>query len=195
MPWRWATHALGLRPAYTGTTLAEQRALGRYAAGRKRLVEIGTDEGANSINLRSAMHPDGVLYLVDPYKVGRLGVNFSLLIAKREVSKSNNGRVVFVRQSSHEAALRWDGMVDFVFVDGDHSRERVLQDWLDWSPHVSLEGFVAFHDANVFPGGWTEPSWGPVQVVAEIIGGRHGAGTRFDVAEIVDSLVVLRRVS
>ncbi len=195
MPWRWATHALGLRLAYTSTTPAEQRALMRHAAGKKRLVEIGTDEGANSLNLRSAMHPDGVLYLIDPYRPGRLGVNFSYLIAKREVSKSRNGRVVFVRQSSHQAALAWHEAVELVFVDGDHSRDGALRDWLDWSPCVSAEGLVAFHDANTFPGGWVQPSWGPVQVVAEIIEGRHPAGGRFEVAEIVDSLVVLRRVS
>lgn len=195
MPWRWVTHALGLRRAYTSTTLAEQRALRRYAAGKKRLVEIGTDEGANSLNLRSAMHPDGVLYLIDPYKPGRLGVNFSYLIAKREVSKSGNGRVVFVRQPSHQAALGWHEQVDLVFVDGDHSRDGALRDWLDWSPYVSAEGLVAFHDAHVFPGGWPEPSWGPVRVVTEIIEGRHSTRGRFAVAEIVDSLVVLRRAS
>lgn len=194
MPWRWATHALGFRPAYTATTEREQRALQRHASGKKRLVEIGADEGANSLNLRSVMHSDGVLYLIDPYRPGRLIVNFSYLIARREVSKSSNGRVVFLRQPSHEAALRWSGAVDFAFVDGDHSRDAVLRDWLDWGPHVSPRGLIAFHDANVFPGGWTEPSSGPVQVVAEIIEGCHDVGGRFEVAEVVDSLVVLQRL-
>lgn len=187
-------HALGLRRAYTGTTPMEQQALRRHAAGKRRLVEIGTDEGANSLNLRSAMHPGGVLYLIDPYGPGRLRVNFSRLIAKREVSKCGNGRVVFLRQASHEAVRGWSEAVDFVFVDGDHSRGAVLQDWLDWSPHVSAGGIVAFHDANVFPGGWTEATWGSVQVVTEIIEGRHGVAGRFEVAEIVDSLVLLRRM-
>lgn len=158
-------------------------------------MELGTDEGANSLNLRTAMHPEGVLYLVDPYEPGRLGVNFSFLIARREVSKSRNGRVVFVRKSSQEAALDWRGEIDFVFIDGDHSREGALRDWLDWSPHVTETGLVAFHDAHVFSGGWAEPSWGPVRVVAEILEGRHAVGGRFEVAETVDSLVVLRRES
>lgn len=193
MPWRWAAHALGLRRAYTSTTPAEQRVLMSCAAGKKRVVEIGTDEGANSLNLRSAMDPGGTLYLVDPYPPGRLGVNFSQFIAQREVSKSANGRVLFVRKSSHEAALEWSESIDFLFVDGDHSREGALRDWLDWSPFVPAGGLIAFHDANVFPGGWTDASSGPVQVVAEIIEGRHAGSDRFEVAEIVDSLVVLRR--
>jgi len=193
MPWRWLGHALGLRRAYTGTTPAEQQALLRLAGGKKCLVEIGADEGANSLNLRKAMHPDGALYLIDPYKPGRLGVNFSYLIAKREVSKSDNGRVVFIRQLSHQAALGWHDAIDFLFVDGDHSRDGALRDWLDWSPHVYAGGLVAFHDAHVFPGGWTQPSWGPVQVVEEIIEGRHSVGGHFEVSEVVDSLVVLRR--
>jgi predicted O-methyltransferase YrrM len=196
MPLRWLAHALGLRRAYTGTTLAEQAALTRWARGRRSLLEIGTDEGANSLNLRRAMDQMAVLYLIDPFVPGRLGVNFSYLIARREVAKCDNGRVVFLRKKSEDAAKDWHEPLDLVFVDADHSKEAALGDWRSWAPHLVVGGVLAFHDARLFAGGWTEESWGSVQAVREILDRKHPLpGKAFDVLEMVDSLVALERVT
>lgn len=39
------------------------------------------------------------------------------------------------------------GGVDFLFIDGDHSYDSVLTDWLLYAPLVRSGGWVAFHDA------------------------------------------------
>ena len=194
MPLKWLGHFLGLRTAYSGTTAAERLALARHAAGRKTLVEIGVDEGLNSLNLRRAMAPDGTLYLVDPYPSGRLGFNFSSLIAHREVPKSDNGSVIFVRSFSYQAALNWDKPLDFVFIDGDHSYEGVRRDWEDWSPNVRRGGLIALHDSCTFPGGSPTEDSGPVRLVKEISTGHQvPSAADFRLVETVDSLSVFER--
>lgn len=194
MPIRWAGHLLGLVPPYTGTTASEQEALRRWATGRTVLVEVGSDEGLNSLNLRKAMRESAVLYLVDPYAGGRLGVSFSYLIAKREVAKCDRGTVRFVRLRSHEAAVQLDLAVDFLFVDGDHAYERVIGDWNDWAPKLVPGGVAVFHDSRVFEGGWTLPDAGPVRLMEEIRSGRQRIeGMDFEFVDVADSLSVLRR--
>ena len=61
------------------------------------------------------------------------------------------GRYVAVRGNSHDpyvrAALRC-GVVDLLFIDGDHSYAGVMQDFLDYRPFVRRGGAVAFHDIS-----------------------------------------------
>lgn len=53
----------------------------------------------------------------------------------------------FMRMTSIEAATRVpDGSLDFVYIDGNHLREFVLEDLEAWSPKVRRGGFVAGHD-------------------------------------------------
>ena len=65
---------LGLAKAETQTSEAERDCLARVAAGKKRLVEIGVWHGVTTCRLRKAMCPDGLLFAVDPYPVGRSGL-------------------------------------------------------------------------------------------------------------------------
>lgn len=40
----------------------------------------------------------------------------------------------------------WDGCIDVLFLDGDHTLEGVARDWNMYSPLVRPGGIVAFHD-------------------------------------------------
>jgi len=43
----------------------------------------------------------------------------------------------------------WDiGQLDFLFIDGDHSREGVWADFRLYSPLVRAGGLIAFHDVS-----------------------------------------------
>src|SRR5271170_882466 len=142
---------LGLTEAETQTSDKERICLSRFAAGRKRLVEIVSWHGVSSSCLRHAMASDGVLSLVDPYPVGRFGFSAQRLIALKEVSKVRNGRVRWVRMTGADAGRQFaatgEPAVDFIFIDGDHSYDGLRQDWEAWSGLVAPGGFIALHDS------------------------------------------------
>ena len=101
-------------------------------------------EGGGAWEIRQAMDARGKLLLVDPYRLGRLGVNLSRVIARRLVEGMNHrGQVVWIRKTSQEAAANWEEPIDFLFLDGLHSFEAVQTDWKAWSPHVRPGGSVA----------------------------------------------------
>lgn len=182
----------GLALAETQTSAAEQACLERQAHGRGRLVEIGTWHGVNTARLRRVMTPDGVLWAVDPYPKGRLGFSMQRVIARREVARVSNGRVVWVRTTGKDAARRYaaeaNPPVQFLFVDGDHSYEGLRGDWEGWSGLIADDGVVALHDSRPTPARPIEGS-GSVVYTRDVI--LHDP--RFEVAEVVESLTVLRR--
>lgn len=180
---------LGLDPAHTQTTGREQAVIQRWAQGRRRLVEIGVFEGFTSRLIRAAMAPDGVLWCIDPFTRGRLGLSYGLAIAQAELRRTTNGTASIVRQYSHEAVCGWKETLDYVFIDGDHAYEGVRRDWKQWSPFVSAGGVVLFHDSNQTLGGHVEAHHGPCRVVQEI----RDCGGSFAVVEVCDSLTVVQR--
>ena len=181
--------ALGLRPAVAEHSQAEAQLLMRYAAGARTVVELGVSEGGSAAELRSVMSPAGRLYLVDPYKRGRLGVAMARIVARRLVKAIHRARVTWLRRCSDEAARGWRRPIDFLFIDADHSYERAASDWRTWAPFVRPGGHVALHDSVVFAGGWTDERSGPVRLLEEIR--RSNAG--WTLVDQVDSLSVLRR--
>ena len=199
-PEMWTSRAMkhpffawaGLRPLIAQHTAAEHRALEKYAQGRKSLVEIGVAEGASAVALRTAMSPEGTLYLVDPFHLSRVRtLNFLRRAARRVVSEKAGPKTTWIEAFSHEAVVAWNRPIDFLLIDGDHREEAVEQDWNDWHPHVMEDGIIAFHDARLFPGGWTSPEYGPVRFVDRAF--RNKPSSSWEILEEVDSLVVVRK--
>jgi predicted O-methyltransferase YrrM len=182
----------GLAGPTTQTTADERNCLARHATGRTRVAEIGVWHGVTTCVLRRAMDATGLLYAIDPYHVGRLGVSFQRLIARREVGRVPGGRVEWLRMTGADAArylaANDPAPVDFVFIDGDHSFEGLQADWEGWSPLVAVGGLVALHDSRSSPSRNIDDA-GSVRYTSTII--RHD--TRFEMVEEVDSLTVLAR--
>lgn len=153
---RWALWNIGLLAPETQTTTSERQCLARYAAGRRRLAEIGVYNGVTTLVLRRVMASEGVLYAVDPFPSGKLGFNIDELIARHTVNQSTNGAVEFVKMTGAEAAKRHIEMrfppIDFIFIDGDHSWSGIHADWTNWSPLLMTHGIVALHDSRSYPG-------------------------------------------
>jgi len=183
---RWARYRIGLAQADSQTTLPERACLSRHAAGRRSLVEIGVMHGATTALLRSVMSADGIVTGIDRHPPGRLLVSFERLTAQREVARHARGRVVLLREWSHEAARHWTEPIDFLFIDGDHSWTGVERDWRDWSSHVVPGGLVALHDSRPMP---DRDLLDSVRFTTEVV--LHDR--RFGVVDAVDSVTVLER--
>lgn len=183
---------LRLRPPAGQHTPAEADALARYAKGCKSAVEIGVAEGVSAAVVRSAMDPAGRLWLVDPY-LSKYPISAAHLVARRTVGAATGDAVEWVRSLSHEAAETWNQPLDFVFIDGDHSEEACLQDWLDWSPWVRPGGVVIFHDSATGPGSQARPDWGPVLVVDALFRRAETMIAGWSLVEETDSITVVQR--
>ncbi|MBI4503063.1 MAG: class I SAM-dependent methyltransferase [Gemmatimonadetes bacterium] len=184
---------LGLARAETQTTEAERDCLARHAAGRQRLVEIGVWHGVTTSRLRAAMASEGQIFAVDPYPAGRLGFSAQRYIARREVRKSKNGHVRWLRSTGAEAGRAFvmlkEAPVDFVFIDGDHTYVGLREDWEAWNGLVEPGGVIALHDSRSTPERDIEKA-GSVRFTREVI----LKDPRFTEVDAVDSLTVLRRV-
>jgi predicted O-methyltransferase YrrM len=187
--WRSSTvvGALRLRPAIAQVSADEGRLLERCAAGAGSIVEIGIAEGGSAWHLRRALDPDGTITLIDTYPTV-LGMNMSRVIARRLVEGVDRGRAEWLRMRSDEAVRGWTRAIDFLFIDGDHAYEAVRSDFEDWSPHVTPDGVLAFHDA-LTDAPWMDESFGSARFVREL----SGAGGDWQMVEGVDSLAVFRR--
>jgi hypothetical protein len=183
---------LGAVDPETQTTEAERECLARHATGRKRLAEIGVWHGVTTRLLRSVMHPHGVLFAVDPFPPGRLRFSTQRVIARSEVRRIRNGRVIWLRSTGVEAAkdpcVVAKG-VDYVFIDGTHSYEGLRGDWEGWSPLLVPGGIACLHDSYPHPGRGLE-SAGSVRYTREGI----TKDRRFRVIEVVETVTVLERI-
>jgi methyltransferase family protein len=100
-------------------------------------------------------------------------------------------RVVWHIARSHEAAARFGGQTDLVFVDGDHTPAGVRLDWDSWHGLVAPGGRVVFHDARLGqPGGDGWP--GPTELVDGLFRG-PAALVGWEIAGEADRTVAVRR--
>ena len=183
---------MGLRPPMAQHTRAEHEALMRYARTARVAVEIGVAEGASAAGIRQAMPADGTLYLIDPFHLSRIkALNFLKRAARKAVRSAGTGKTEWIEAFSHDAARDWKTLIDFLLIDGDHREEAVEQDWRDWSTFVKPDGVVAFHDARLFPSGWSTPDYGPVRFVDRFF--RQGSPAPWQITDEVDSLVFVSR--
>jgi predicted O-methyltransferase YrrM len=118
--------------------------LRRYAEGRRRLVEIGCWQGVSTFCLRQQMASEGVLYAVDSYEPGRLGFNFSQIIAHHHVNRLSRGRVIWLRHTEAEASRILAGQegFDFILIDHVPSYEAMKSAWENWSDRVIPGGVI-----------------------------------------------------
>lgn len=143
----YAKFILGLEGPQTQTTPAEREALASCLRGAKRIVEIGVFEGFTTRMLADNADFDAVVYGIDPFFSGRLGVCWGELIARTYNSKHIKcGKVHFVPKLSTEVDYDVPTPVDFVFVDGDHSLQGIKADWDYWSERLATGGIIALHD-------------------------------------------------
>lgn len=121
-------------------------------------AEIGVAEGHYSLALCESI-PGLELYCVDLWDTYYRGTaklkdkaaqDEALELAHDKLDPYN---VEFIRKPSMDAVREFaDGVLDFVYIDGDHSFDYVMSDLIFWSRIVRSGGIVAGHDAYRFRG-------------------------------------------
>jgi Methyltransferase domain len=191
---------LGLIPPRTMHSEADARVLLDAAHDARRVVEIGVYEGASAVQLCGLLAAGSELHLIDPFGAHPdalpSGWGATEWATRRAVARALSRRgagapsVHWHTALSHDVADGWQGEVDLVFIDGDHSEAGCELDWSDWQRFVSPGGRVVFHDARAGErGGRGLP--GPTAVVTRHFRGGGTAGWEL-VAED-DRTVVVRR--
>jgi len=138
------------------------------------------------------MAPDGILFAIDPFPVGRLGFSAQRWIARREVGQIRNGELRWLRMTGRDAgrqlAAERSEFFDFIFIDGDHSYQGLQEDWEAWGGLTTQGGVVALHDTHSTPDRNIDDAGSVRFAKAAIL-----TDTRFEVVEVIDSLTVLHR--
>jgi predicted O-methyltransferase YrrM len=147
----------GLIPPRTMHSEDDAAVLRAIAAGRRRVVEIGVYEGSSAAVLCEVLDRGAELHLIDPF--GQHGwalpagwgatEGASRRVVERARRRHGGPRVIWHVDYSAAVARRWEGSVDLVFIDGDHSEEGVRADWEGWHGFVAPGGAVVFHDARL----------------------------------------------
>lgn len=125
----------------------------------KVCVELGSWQGASAIPVaRSIRRWGGTLTCVDTWG-GEIheaqGRPWMLLSCVRNMTESGvNGSVRLIPATTRDAAAQWTDLIDYLYVDADHSYDGVAEDLRLWIPHVKRGGLIVGDDYEhqSFPG-------------------------------------------
>jgi predicted O-methyltransferase YrrM len=186
---------LSIDDADTQTSANERSTLKRLAKNASKTLEIGVFEGNSTKLLAESMNPSGILYAIDPFFAGRLGISYGELISRSQISKAcqqNKGvQVQVLKDFSYTVAQKNKDLcdLDLIFIDGDHSLEGITRDWSDWSNRVKKGGIIALHDTKVPDYNPNVANLGSFQYFESHI----KYDERYELIEQIDSLSVLQR--
>lgn len=117
-------------------------------------AEIGVSKGRYARALCERI-PSLKLYCIDPWEAyddyiehhdeaGQIVLNKLFEVAKERLAPYNHE---FVKKYSMDAVKDFkDESLDFVFIDGNHSFQYVINDIAEWSKKVRTGGIIAGHD-------------------------------------------------
>lgn len=132
--------------------VAELEGVLQFLAPRKlkRIVEIGVHDGGTLWALGQLLRPGGKA----------IGVDLTLDLVRPENIDAT--RVSLIAGNSTDPELVAEvgkefSPIDFLFIDGDHTRQGVHADYQTWLPLMSRDGVIGFHDIQVSAaGGWQD---------------------------------------
>ncbi len=122
-------------------------------------VELGTWLGASAIPVALAIRRwRGVLTCVDTWSDNILRAGdtspWLLVSCARNLATAGVSNVRLMPTTTREAATTWSELIDYLYVDADHSYEGVRADLEAWVPHVRPGGLILGDDYGnrSFPG-------------------------------------------
>ncbi len=140
---------------HTMMTLAERKTLESIVARKKPevAVEIGSWKGASTTII--ARH-SGVVYAIDPFtgapdswEVHSAARHDVLKVFRNNLRIMGISNVIPIVGKSADVFNVFGRCVDFVFIDGDHTRPGILAD-LRWREKLRFGGVICGHDAETY---------------------------------------------
>jgi predicted O-methyltransferase YrrM len=114
-----------------------------------RILEIGTG-WAESAQFFSCQKPSWKIYTIDAFGLYGDGRIYRTLEHEKVLAINYRiqqmGNVIQILGNS--SSIPWELPIDLLFLDGDHTREGVKKDWMQFSPWVRRGGIVVFDDYN-----------------------------------------------
>ena len=135
---------------FTHLSATDKAVLARFAkqmpAGATCL-EVGSYLGASAIIIARSLPPGSRLFCVDTWQNDCMSEGARDTFAEFKANTSElSGIITPIRAASADAAASFEGQIDFLFIDGDHSYEGCKTDFEAWIPKVREGGTVVFHD-------------------------------------------------
>jgi predicted O-methyltransferase YrrM len=147
-----ALHRFRVIEATSQTIEVELCMLAKYARGLRLALEIGSDQGISAARIASALSDDAILYCVDPWPNRSGRRNPSLKIFKRHTRRTRiSHKLRVLHDVSQNIASGLPPIIDFIFVDGDHSADGIAFDWSLAKEKLKRGGIVCLHDVFVPP--------------------------------------------
>ncbi len=117
-------------------------------------VEVGSWKGLTAAILAKRLRANnGVLYVIDPWTGISGTYDYARMNDVYQMFKANMVELnlwdcihPMVMKSSDAVKIFKDGILDYVFVDGDHMSGAVFFDVTNWYPKLKPEGIMAGHD-------------------------------------------------
>lgn len=100
-------------------------------------------------------------------------------------------RITLIKDYSWNAVVTWQQMLDFLFIDGDHTYPSVLRDYEQWAPLLKHGAILAMHDSRMGRPNGAPFHLGPSQVAAEYI---YGKPDHWEIIGEAFSLTMARKI-
>ena len=148
-------------PTYTtGNELLRLYSLARSLKSNSVALEIGSYIGASSLMIGKGLKGGSRLICVDTWQNDAMTEgNWDSYKVFQRNTLSVKDKVESMRMTSAEAGKIYNGELDFLFIDGDHSYNGVKLDVDIWFPKLKSGGVIVMHDIE-----WAD---GVKMVVAE----------------------------
>ncbi len=144
--------------------------------GGKRLmgVEIGCLNGDSASVILEA-NPDIHLISIDPFipdsmEPSLIG-SFDKAVERNKKAEEEHRYIIMRSYSKDVVAYFSNKTLDFLFVDGDHRYEGVLEDYNNYTPLIKKGGLLFMHDCRMGREGGANFHPGPSRVLQEKVVG------------------------
>lgn len=106
------------------------------------LVEIGTFHG-KSTYFFALVNPDINILTIDLVKFPEAPQNKGVKI---DYDILLRGHIFQVLGNNNDVSKGFNWKINFLFIDGDHSKAQVAKDIIAWQDKLIVGGYIAFHD-------------------------------------------------